>query len=654
MLDRIKRQLSDSSIDNEPKRSRSNLKGSSVTPGGRSTPNEITGPRKIAVAATLRRTPALRRPNTQSKLTPSAVAAISTGRITPSAHLDLKNQPACNKDAPPWSRQEICKKLAALEQHMENNQATPLKAPSSGVTIRKPLTAVAQTRAPDQTIRSAAHEQTTKSALVREELRQRTEENEWVFIAEFAVSQARGLKQEKLQLVGQMEILQNDLRQLKAQLESKATKLEILEKNYQLLDSEHRALKRDLNTQEAENTRLAKLFASQRDESERLSAKLEAAVNDREAARQRVRNNEARMRYLHNQMLELKGNIRVFARIRPITDTEGAPTMLVAPDETLTVIKPNAKPGGKPTKVAFRFDRVLPAEVGQAEVFEEVEQLVVSALDGYNVCIFAYGQTGTGKTYTMEGPPGLDFDDQSQAKHFGIIPRALHRVFELTEERFTDGWEYALEASFLEIYNETLHDLLDRDKGKECQLRQAADPQRGEVVFVDNLTTVSVKSIRQIAQLIEKARRNRSVAATKCNERSSRSHCVFQLRITGRNSTSDVCRESLLNLVDLAGSERAKQSGAEGIRLTEMKSINSSLTQLSTVMMSLGNKAAHIPYRNSKLTHLLSTSLGGNSKTLMLVNISPAAGHVNETLNSLKFAQKVNEVHIGPASRNAK
>jgi len=106
--------------------------------------------------------------------------------------------------------------------------------------------------------------------------------------------------------------------------------------------------------------------------------------------------------------------------------------------------------------------------------------------------------------------------------------------------------------------------------------------------------------------------------------------------------------------VDLAGSERVKDSGAEGARFTETKNINSSLTQLSTVMMSLGNKAAHIPYRNSKLTHLLSTSLGGNSKTLMIVNVSPAAVHVSETINSLKFAQKVNEVQIGPASKNNK
>lgn len=401
-------------------------------------------------------------------------------------------------------------------------------------------------------------------------------------------------------LSGQLEDLQSEVGRLKSRLESKAIELETLEKSYQILDREHRSFKRDMDIKEAENKRLDDLLENERNETRRLTSEIEEANRERDAAKARMRENESRLRYIHNQMLELKGNIRVFARVRPICEEEGDSAVTTAPEETLTVAKPNTKPGGKPIPVLFQFDRVLGADVTQLDVFEEVEQLVISALDGYNVCIFAYGQTGSGKTYTMEGPPGLEFEDDSQERHFGIIPRSLHRVFQLTEERCEFGWEYTLEASFLEIYNETIQDLLDKNKSKECNIRQTTDPRKGEVVFVENLVSISVKSVRQIAQLMEKARKNRSVAATKCNERSSRSHCVFQLRITARNSINEVHRESTLNLVDLAGSERVKESGAEGARFTETKNINSSLTQLSTVMMSLGNKVSYELHPNTK------------------------------------------------------
>lgn len=401
-----------------------------------------------------------------------------------------------------------------------------------------------------------------------------------------------------MDLTAKLEDCQDELSRVKTRLESKTIELENLEKSYQALNTEHRSYKRDMELKEADNKRLSNLLDQERDETKRLNAEVAEAIREKEAAKARMRENETRLRYIHNQMLELKGNIRVFARVRPVAEEEGESAVATAPEETLTVAKPNPKVGGKPIAVPFQFDRVLGEEVPQCDVFEEVEQLIISALDGYNICIFAYGQTGSGKTYTMEGPPGLEFEDESQEIHFGIIPRAIRRVFQLTEERKENGWEYTLGASFIEIYNETIQDLLDKNK-KECNIRVTTDPKKGEGVFVENMLSVPVTSVRQIAHLMEKARKNRSVAATKCNDRSSRSHCVFQVHITARNSINEINRESVLNLVDLAGSERVKDSGAEGARFTETKNINSSLTQLSTVMMSLGNKVNHgpVPHR---------------------------------------------------------
>jgi len=163
---------------------------------------------------------------------------------------------------------------------------------------------------------------------------------------------------------------------------------------------------------------------------------------------------------------------------------------------------------------------------------------------------------------------------------------------------------------------------------------------------------MGVTNGEKIGHLLKRAKKNRAVAATNCNERSSRSHSVFMLKIVGKNSiTSESCTGTL-NLVDLAGSERLKDSGSTGLRLDETKNINSSLAALSKVMMALANnKDGHIPYRDSKLTHLLMNSLGGNSKTLMFVNLSPKENNWNETLNSLRFAKRVNNCQIGTASK---
>eukprot|EP01122_Echinamoeba_exundans_P011451 TRINITY_DN4555_c0_g1_i4.p1 TRINITY_DN4555_c0_g1~~TRINITY_DN4555_c0_g1_i4.p1 ORF type:complete len:642 (-),score=134.80 TRINITY_DN4555_c0_g1_i4:3797-5722(-) len=353
---------------------------------------------------------------------------------------------------------------------------------------------------------------------------------------------------------------------------------------------------------------------------------------------EKARDDEEIRRKLHNSIQELKGNIRVFCRIRPLSKSEvedkSVSYQFSKTDDTAMdiVCAPQTKDvtGCKnaPDKTFnFKFDKVFPPGSSQEAVFGEISQLVQSALDGYNTCIFAYGQTGSGKTYTMEGPEA----HLATVDNRGMIARAVEQIF-LTSYRLAEkGWEYQFQASFVEIYNETVRDLLASTK-----------------------PGAAVTSPERIDDLLKRANKNRAVGSTKMNERSSRSHSVFQLRLTGKNKVTEQSIEGILNLIDLAGSERLNQSQATGDRLKETQAINKSLSCLGDVIAALANKDKHIPYRNSKLTYLLQDSLGGNSKTLMFVNVSPAASNLNETLNSLRFAQKVNACDIGTARSNAK
>ncbi|TFK51907.1 kinesin-domain-containing protein [Heliocybe sulcata] len=396
-----------------------------------------------------------------------------------------------------------------------------------------------------------------------------------------------------------------------------------------------------------------------------IQASLDAATEtiahlqlDLEGSRKRVaeleqdaREAEGVRRKLHNMVQELKGNIRVFCRVRP---TEIAANM-VFPDrrdhKEIVLSSSSESATGQERKELwnFNFDRVFEPESTQAEVFEEVSMLAQSCVDGYNVCIFAYGQTGSGKSFTMEGG--------STESTAGMIPRAVEKVFEAAQELESKGWQYKMEGQFLEIYNETINDLLGKaefDK-KKHDIKHDKSGTR-----VTDIVTIPLHSPTQVRSLLAIAQSRRTVAATLMNERSSRSHSVFTLRIQGSNShTGETCDGSL-NLVDLAGSERLKESGAADNkdRLRETQNINRSLSALGDVIAALGEKGEkgdkHIPYRNSKLTYLLQNSLSGNSKTLMILNVSPLAAHLNESLCSLRFATKVNNTTIGTAKKQTR
>ncbi|KAG0307023.1 kinesin-like nuclear fusion protein, partial [Dissophora globulifera] len=361
----------------------------------------------------------------------------------------------------------------------------------------------------------------------------------------------------------------------------------------------------------------------------------------------------------------LKGNIRVFCRVRPVATYENAPKT----ETTAALIKYSDQEGreieftqtssGSATGASqaeksypFTFDKVFPPTSSQDDVFEEISQLVQSALDGYNVCIFAYGQTGSGKTHTMEGPLN------ATAETMGMIPRSVLQIYENAKALEPKGWVYSMEGQYVEIYNETINDLLGNEgldannNGSNSKKHEIRHGPNGKTTITD-ITTAVLTSPERVAALLKKAAHNRSVGSTQMNERSSRSHCVFTLRLTGKNTITGEASEGVLNLIDLAGSERLSQSGATGDRLKETQAINKSLSSLGDVIYAISNKDQHIPYRNSKLTYLLQNSLGGNSKTLMFVNVSPLMSNFNETLCSLRFATKVNSCTIGTATKRA-
>lgn len=278
------------------------------------------------------------------------------------------------------------------------------------------------------------------------------------------------------------------------------------------------------------------------------------------------------------------------------------------------------------------FDRVFEPSSRQIEVFSVIGQPVIDdVLTGYNGTVFAYGQTGSGKTFTMMGTDV--YDDEMR----GIIPRAASQIFNTVCQQDSEV-EFTLTCSMLEIYKETLRDLLNPEqielKIKEC-------PRRG--IYVQGLTEVCVVAEDELLEVISLGEQMRTVAATKLNQASSRSHQLFMLDVR-QKLPNDTEKKGRLNLIDLAGSEKVNHSGVTGNKLEETKKINLSLSALGNVIHSLITNSEHVPYRDSKLTRLLQESLGGNFKTTLIVACSPSPKNTEETLNTIRFAQRAKNI----------
>lgn len=355
-------------------------------------------------------------------------------------------------------------------------------------------------------------------------------------------------------------------------------------------------------------------------------------------------------RRLQNQVQELKGSIRIVARLRPepkllVKDTSGAAMFsssvkLTSSEIVLTEVEKTAQGNDRTKSMRVQFDRVFGPDATNEAICEETEYLVQSALDGGQVCILAYGQTGSGKTYTMGGSNGVN------AFALQTIMRAVAAA---------PVNHYCVSVDCVEIYNEVLRDLLEPNQSQSATagFTTAAQAPGGSRPFIQldpvsgipelaGSNRIPIHSEIAALEVLQRAMQHRMTAATQANQRSSRSHFVFSVHMDTANT------RGVLHLVDLAGSERLAQSKTEGNRLRETQAINTSLSSLGNVINALLNRrpGTHIPYRSSKLTYLLQGSLSGNAKTMLLTTISPGQIFIDETKSTLRFAEKASRATL--------
>ncbi|XP_044063364.1 kinesin-like protein KIF13A isoform X10 [Siniperca chuatsi] len=347
--------------------------------------------------------------------------------------------------------------------------------------------------------------------------------------------------------------------------------------------------------------------------------------------------------------------VKVAVRVRPMNrrEIELNTKCVVDMEDNQTVLHPppsNAKGENRKQPKVFAFDHCfwsmddsnVPKYAGQEVVFKCLgEGILENAFQGYNACIFAYGQTGSGKSFSMMG----------NGEQPGLIPRLCCSLFERVHREGNEAHTFKVEVSYMEIYNEKVRDLLD-PKGSRQSLKVREHKVLGP--YVDGLSQLAVTSFEDIEVLMSEGNKSRTVAATNMNEESSRSHAVFSIIVTQTlydlQSGNSGEKVSKLSLVDLAGSERVSKTGAAGERLKEGSNINKSLTTLGCVISALADqsagkgKAKFVPYRDSVLTWLLKDNLGGNSKTAMIATVSPAADNYEETLSTLRYADRAKRI----------
>ncbi|ODV90226.1 hypothetical protein CANCADRAFT_43901 [Tortispora caseinolytica NRRL Y-17796] len=326
-----------------------------------------------------------------------------------------------------------------------------------------------------------------------------------------------------------------------------------------------------------------------------------------------------------------RDTIKVIARFRPqnALEIENNSSSLVSFDSEDT-----CRITSKDFSGSFTFDRVFPPDSAQEDIFNySIKSTVDDILSGYNGTVLAYGQTGSGKSYTMMGP---SIDDPQSC---GLIPRIVKQIFAsiLTAP---DNIEYTVRVSYMEIYMERVKDLLNIANDN---LPVHEDKSRG--VYIKGLTETYVASVEEVFEVMRQGARSRAVASTNMNQESSRSHAIFSLVVSQKNLETGSSKSGQLFLVDLAGSEKVGKTGASGQTLEEAKKINKSLSTLGMVINSLtDSKSSHIPYRDSKLTRILQESLGGNSRTSLIINCSPSSYNDQETISTLRFGARAKNI----------
>mmetsp|Transcript_71066 Transcript_71066/g.160805 ORF Transcript_71066/g.160805 Transcript_71066/m.160805 type:complete len:1051 (+) Transcript_71066:1-3153(+) len=448
-------------------------------------------------------------------------------------------------------------------------------------------------------------------------------------------------EEEEEKLSGEIEELENKLKSTSG----KADKLAGLAEKAGQVDG----LKLEVNRLEKEK---ADLEQHSKAECERLKALFKTQE-------EKLSEWDIERRKMHNQIQELRGNIRVYVRVRPFLGGDYRALGLDPDkdkDKISLVSAVDVKQDGATAEIRkveegevveahkYSFDKSFPCPTTQDEIFLEVSEFVQSALDGYNVCLFSYGQTGSGKTHTMQG--------YGKGEMAGIIPKSISKIGKYRDDMKEKGWTYTMQITFIEIYNEQVFDLLRVEGSAKLDLPIKQD-KKGKT-YCDGVNKVEIdpSDDQAIDDLMDTAALHRATASTEMNAVSSRSHSIFSLYLTGANAELGATITGTLHLCDLAGSERVSRSGVEGDRLKEAININKSLSCLTDVFNGLGQKNAFIPFRNSKLTYFLQPALSGDGKTMMFVNLSPTNESYFESLCSLRFANAVNKVELGRASRN--
>lgn len=339
-------------------------------------------------------------------------------------------------------------------------------------------------------------------------------------------------------------------------------------------------------------------------------------------------------------------SVRVCVRIRPLSTKEkqdGRNYIVFANKEQGEISLSNPEADDREPPKKFTFDAAIPPECSQMDVYNKAAMDIVdSVVNGFNGTVFAYGQTGAGKSHTMEG-----YSEPPEEK--GIIPNSFKHIFDRIAAE-SNTTQFMVYASYLEIYNEEIRDLLAQDPKNRLELKENLDTG----VYVKDLTSKQVTGEAEIDAVMQQGKKNRSVGATLMNQTSSRSHSMFTITVeacsnaVGVDGKQHIC-VGKLNLVDLAGSERQAKTGATGDRMKEATKINLSLSALGNVISALvDGKSQHIPYRDSKLTRLLQDSLGGNAKTVMIANCGPADYNYNETLSTLRYANRAKNIKNKP------
>ena len=423
----------------------------------------------------------------------------------------------------------------------------------------------------------------------------------------------KNLASEKLSLLREVKSKEARCQTLQQELEAKEREVELLFSDKEFLESKMQEIK----SYRSRDSDISSLTAATLLSEDSGSSKRKRSSDGKDILLDEYKNklyeSESKRRKLLNDLQELRGNVRVFVRCRPFMpddfanskgamgNDDGEPKKCIncnAEGTTVSVSDMSIRGAGQ----VFQFDKVFDDNAPQENVFDEVSDLVQSALDGYRVCIFCYGQTGSGKTYTMTG--------SHEGENRGIIPRSVEQIIEKINFMKSSGWKVEATYSMIEVYNETLIDLLAAESnGNSSKLQISMQNDR---VSVKNLTEVPVRAdskdegMSQMQSILKKANKMRATASTAMNSVSSRSHALFMMNVAAKHKDGTCCHGGL-RLVDLAGSERLDRTGtqSDAARLRETVNINKSLSCLGDVFLGLSKKSSHIPYRNSKLTMLL-------------------------------------------------